>query len=222
MRDRTSANAAAEVTAWEVTLGTFERLRLARAAAALNRRGSSCLPSLVLMTDDERLPDPLAAARALPRGSMVVVRARQSAHRAKLARALQPIARARRLTLLIANDPALADQMCAAGAHFSETNAREAACWRARRPNWLITVAAHSLQACAAARRAHADAVLFGPVFATASHPKGKYFGMARARTIARTAPLPTYALGGIAPGSAGRLAESPFIGLAAIAAFVA
>ena len=32
---------------------------------------------LVLMTDDERLPDPLAAARLLPKGAMVIVRSRR-------------------------------------------------------------------------------------------------------------------------------------------------
>jgi hypothetical protein len=76
-------------------LEKLARLKLARAATALNRSAKCKLPALVLMTDDERLPDPLAAARALPRGSMIVVRARQSSHRAKLARSLQAIARDR-------------------------------------------------------------------------------------------------------------------------------
>jgi len=200
-------------------LNELEKLRLARAAAALNVRSGPNLPPLVLMTDDERLPDPLAAARALPPGSMVVVRARQGAHRAKLAEALQPITRARRLTLLIANDPALADRMRAAGVHFSEANARQAGSWRARRPHWLITIAAHSLRACLAARQMRADAVFLGPLFATASHPNGNHLGSTRGRTIARTALLPSYALGGIAPASARRLAGSRFVGLAAIAA---
>jgi len=222
MRDRISASAAAGVTASEVTLNELEKRRLARAAATLNARSRPDLPPLVLMTDDERLPDPLAAARALPRGSMVVVRARQGAHRAKLAEALQPIARARRLTLLIANDPVLADRVRAAGVHFSEANARQAASWRARRPHWLITVAAHSLRACLAGRRRRADAVFLGPVFATASHPNGNHFGPLRGRAIALTAPLPSYALGGIALAPANRLAGSAFVGLAGIAALAA
>lgn len=198
------------------------KLKLARAATALNRKVNSRLPALVLMTDDERLPDPLAAARALPHGSMVVVRARQSSHRAKLAHALRPIARARRLTLLIANDPALADRVHAAGLHLSEANARRAAQWRARRPHWLITTAAHSLAACGRARQWGADAAFLGPVFATASHPNEAGFGPARARAVAGTAPLPVYALGGIAMQSAARLRHSGFAGLAAIGSLAA
>ena len=200
-------------------MNELEKGRLARAAATLNARSGPDLPPLVLITDDERLPDPLAAARVLPRGSMVVVRARQAAHRAKLAQALRPIVRTRRLMLLIANDPALADRVRAAGVHFSEANARHAASWRARRPHWLITVAAHSLRACVTARQMRADAVFLGPVFATGSHPNGNHLGSLRGRGIARTAPLPSYALGGIASASAGRLADSGFVGLAGIAA---
>lgn len=192
------------------------RIRLARAAAALNRcRGE--LPSLVLMTDDERLTDPVAAARALPRGSMVVVRARQSSHRAKLAQSLRGVARARGLTLLIGNDPALADRVRAAGIHLSEDNARQAAHWRAKRPRWLITAAAHSLAACASSHRRGADAAFLGPVFATDSHPDGGHLGAARARDIARWAPLAVYALGGVNAQTAARLAGSRFVGLAAI-----
>jgi thiamine-phosphate pyrophosphorylase len=199
---------------------TLARIRLARAAATLNRcRGA--LPPLVLMTDDERLTDPLAAARALPRGSMVVVRARQSSHRTKLAQSLRTIARARGLTLLIGNDPALADRVRAAGIHFSEDNARQAAHWRAKRPRWLITAAAHSLAACACAYRRGADAAFLGPVFGTDSHPERGHFGAARAKAIARLAPLAVYALGGVNGQTAARLAGSRFAGLAAIGGLV-
>jgi thiamine-phosphate pyrophosphorylase len=171
------------------------------------------------MTDDERLPDPLAAAAALPCGSMVVVRTRQASHRAKLARALAPIARARRLTLLIANDAPLAARVRAHGLHLSQERAREAMHWRAMRPRWLITAAAHSLDACAAAKRTGADAVFLAPVFATASHPNRPGLGALRARMIARDARLPVYALGGIDSRRALQLAQGPFAGLAAIAA---
>jgi thiamine-phosphate pyrophosphorylase len=192
------------------------RIRLARAAAALNRsRGT--LPPLVLMTDDERLTDPVAAARALPRGSMVVVRARQSSHRAKLAQSLRAIARARGLTLLIGNDPALADRVRAAGIHLSEDSSREAAIWRAKRPRWLITAAAHSLAGCACAHRRGADAAFLAPVFGTASHPDGAHLGAMRAKAIARVAPLAVYALGGLNAQTAARLTGSRFVGLAAI-----
>jgi thiamine-phosphate pyrophosphorylase len=203
-------------------LETLARSQLARAAAALNRAQHSDLPPLVLMTDDERLPDPLAAARTLPRGSMVVVRARQSSHRAKLARALKPIARRRNLTLMIANDPVLVDRVRAAGLHLAEANARWAADWRVRRPHWLITVSAHSLSACGRVARLGADAAFLSAVFATASHPAARNLGPARASRIARQAPLPVYALGGITTSTAARLSGSGFAGLAAVGSLAA
>jgi thiamine-phosphate pyrophosphorylase len=193
------------------------RARLARAAAALNAKARTALPPLVLMTDDERLPNPIGAARALPRGSMVIVRARQSSHRAKLAAELRIVARARGLALLVANDAALADRIGAAGVHLPEAQASDAAHFRAVRPRWLIMASAHSLLASARAQRSGANAVLLGPVFTTRSHPGRPVLGGARARLIARQLPGPTYALGGI-DGRGGQTLTG-FAGLAAIGA---
>ena len=193
------------------------RARLARAAVALNASSTAPLPALVLMTDDERLPNPIAAARALPEGSMVIVRARQSSHRAKLAIELRAIARARRLLLLIANDPPLADRIGAQGIHLPESQARAAGHWRAVRPRWLITTAAHSLAAAARSQRSGANAVILGPVFGTRSHPERPALGPARARLAARQLPRPVYALGGIDGQNSRQLGG--FCGLAAIGA---
>jgi thiamine-phosphate pyrophosphorylase len=198
---------------------TLDRIRLARQAAALNASRGCALPPLVLMTDDERLPDPVGAARALPHGSMVIVRARQASHRAKLAIALRPIARARRLSLLIANDANLAGRIGAAGVHFAQGAAWKAFGWRVRRPGWLITVSAHSLRACGTAARLGADAVFLSSVFTTSSHPGRTALGVSRARNIVCNAPLPVYALGGMDRRRACRLAGSQFVGVAAIGA---
>jgi thiamine-phosphate pyrophosphorylase len=189
---------------------------------ALNQLARCRLPPLVLMTDDERLPDPLAAARKLPRGSMVIVRARQPSDRAKLARSLRPVARARGLILLVANDPSLADCIGAQGLHLSEANARGACTWRARRPRWLITSTAHTLAACASAKRLGADAAFLSPVFTTASHSGATGIGAACARMIARQAAIPVYALGGVNGQTARTVARTSFIGLAAIGALAA
>ncbi len=124
--------------------------------------------------------------------------------------------------MLIANDPALADRVGAAGLHLSEANVARAAEWRARRPNWLITTAAHSLAACATARRFRANAVFLSPIFATASHRDSKHLGAPQARVIAANAPLPVYALGGLNGTKVRRLMRSQFAGLAAIGALAA
>jgi thiamine-phosphate pyrophosphorylase len=191
------------------------RAKLARAASRLNARCG--LPALILLTDDERLADPLSAARALPKGAMVIIRARQLAHRAHLAEALAPIAHARDLILLIADDPALAIRVRAHGVHFPEAHGGRASYWRARRPGWLITSSAHSLWACA---RAHyADAILLGPVFATRSHLHGATLGPIRTRMIARSVAKPVYALGGIDSRTVTQLENAQLAGVAAIGA---
>jgi thiamine-phosphate pyrophosphorylase len=177
----------------------------------------SPLPPLILMTDDERLPDPLRAARALPRGSMVIVRARDDARRRFLAQTLLPLAQARGLFLFIAGDVALALALGADGVHLPEARIGEAAGLRARH-RLLVTASAHSFSALRKA--AWVDALLLSPVFPTASHPGRPALGPLRASAIARAASIPVYALGGVTAENATRL--SGFSGIAAIGALAA
>ena len=162
------------------------------------------------MTDDERLPDPVAAARALPRGSLVIIRARDAERRRALAEAL--CANSHGFILLAAADPVLAGELH--GLHLPEARAKEAAHWRALRPDWVITVAAHSARALHAP---YADAALLSPVFPTKSHPGARALTPARARLIARASGVPVIALGGVNDRNAALL--SGFAGIAAIEA---
>jgi thiamine-phosphate pyrophosphorylase len=170
---------------------------------------------LILVTDDLRLPDPAPASRALPPGSIVIVRARAAARRAALAAQMRGISWAGGLILLIADDPALAHSIGANGLHLPEVRAGQAAQWRAKNPGWLITASAHSLGAVL--RAGHADAVLLSPVFATASHKDAPALSAVRARLIARSVATPIFALGGVTADNAGLL--SGFAGIAAIGA---
>src|ERR1700686_4529224 len=128
-------------------MSSRSRRTLARAALRLNARSgyAGLLPALVLMTDEKRLTDPLAAARALPKGSAVVGRHTKPRARAKLASDLASIARECGLILLVAGDAELADAVHADGLHLPEARLMEAVHCRTRRPQWLITVAAHSV-----------------------------------------------------------------------------
>jgi thiamine-phosphate pyrophosphorylase len=163
---------------------------------------------LVLMTDDRKM-DWARAARALPRGSVVVVRGRDAKQRRALTQQLLGLA-----TLLIADDPALAAEIGAAGLHLPEARMREAGHWRARFPHWIITSSAHSLRALMAASML--DAVFLSPIFATASHRQARPLTAVRAALIAAQAPAPVYALGGITLNNAALLAPA-FSGIAAI-----
>jgi thiamine-phosphate pyrophosphorylase len=179
---------------------SLARARLARAAGLL-----------VLMTDDARLADPLAAARALPKGSMVVVRSRTR---------LEPLARAllkTQCTVLIAGDPLLAVRLGAHGFHLPQARAGEAAHWRARFAHMLITISAHSLRALS---RDHVDAIFLSPVFPTESHPGRAALSPVRANLMAHQARVPIYALGGVNSHNARRL--HGFAGIAAVGALIA
>jgi thiamine-phosphate pyrophosphorylase len=164
------------------------------------------LPPLVLFTDDERLPDPVAAARALPKGSLVVIRVRDAVRRANLLSAMP-----KDLLIVVAGDPVLAAK--ADGLHLAEARAHEAAHWRARHPRWLITAAQHGPHAPSP----HLDAVFLSAVFPTGSHPDRAALTAIRANAIAQASSIPVYALGGIGARNASRLRG--FVGIAAIGA---
>ena len=194
------------------------RAKLARAAHALNARRPR-LPPLILMTDAVRLPDPSAAVAALPKGSAIILRHTDAKARAALAERLRPIARARDLILLIANDVPLAARLGCDGIHLSEAHAPQAALLRALHPSWLITVAAHSARAVARAHAFMADAVLLAAPFPTRSHVGRAALNPARFRLMARSAAVPVYALGGVNAQNVGTLYGARVAGIAAIEA---
>jgi thiamine-phosphate pyrophosphorylase len=173
------------------------------------------------MTDETRLRDPVRAALSLPRGSAIILRHTDEKVRAALAVALQSIAHQRGLLLLVAGDAALAARIGADGLHLPETRAREGKHWKALRPSWLITVAAHSERALLRAVGSGADAALLAPAFPTLSHRTRTAIGVARLRLMAERARLPVYALGGVNAQTAQRLVGARLAGIAAIDALV-
>jgi len=199
---------------------TLHRTRLARAAARLNAQsGHTELPPLIFLTDDVRTPDPLPAIRALPRGSLVIVRSKNPQRRRELAHAAARIAQRHGLLLSIAGDAALAAETAADGLHLSDAETEKAGRYRAK--PWLLTAAAHSAHAVLRAHLSGAHAVLLSPIFATQSHTDRAPLGLARLRTIARTSPIPIYALGGIDAENVERLKNIPLAGIAAIGALI-
>jgi thiamine-phosphate pyrophosphorylase len=201
-------------------------MTLANTARRLKRAAPRRVPSLLLVSDPLRLPDPLAAARRLPPGAGVLLRPYGEA-RAGLPEALAALCRRRRLTLLVAvagaADWRLAQRIGAAGLHLPEGLARHGVVspllgWR-RRKGLLLSVACHSPAALHRAAALGADWAVLSPVFATASHPAARPIGSLRFAAWVRRAPLPVIALGGIADATAGRLSSSAAAGLAAIGA---
>lgn len=198
---------------------TLERVALARAAHALQ---SGALPSLIFMTDEDRVPasDLERAIIHLPPFTLVILRARSAQNRHSLLNRLLPLIRPQQLLLSIAGDPALAMQAGVDGIHLSEKNIGHAARLRATHGGLnglFITAAVHSARMINFAYQAGADAALLSPIFPTQSHPQACSIGPMRLRLIAQRAQLPLYALGGVDATTVKRLAHTPLAGVAAI-----
>jgi len=192
--------------------------QLAGLARRLNREaGAPDVPALFFFTDPERTPDPLGAAKRLPRGTAVVYRHFGAGDRARTARLLADICRTRGLVLLIAADPALAQRVSAAGVHWPERRLPP----QRNHGEGIVTAAAHSADGVARACAFGADACILAPIFSTRSSSGRAPLGLFRASRIARAWPIPIIALGGVNGRTARRLVGRGFAGFAAVDALV-
>ncbi|MCG8508366.1 MAG: thiamine phosphate synthase [Rhodospirillales bacterium] len=185
------------------------------------KAGTSILPPLILMTDAVRGPDPGLAALSLKSGTALVLRHYGDPGRAELARQLALICRRRGVLFLVAADWRLAFRIGADGVHLPEGLARRGPrAWgspAARDRGFLVTAAAHSFPAITRAAAAGVDAVLLSPVFSTASHPGAASLGPVRFALSCRKSPVPVYALGGLNPRTAARMAGTGLAGIAGV-----
>ena len=190
-----------------------------RTAQALNRVAdlTKPLPALLFFTDPARVSDPVAIAERLPRGSGVVFRGFGRPDEEQIARDIAVIAKEAKLTLLIGFDAELAERCGAQGVHLPERALCQGLALRSRRPDWILTGAAHGEAGLAAARAAGLDAAVLSPVFESRSPSAGEALGVAAFRALTAAARLPVYALGGITEATATELAGSGAAGLAAI-----
>lgn len=177
------------------------------------------MPPLLFLTDPERTPEPWEQASRLPPGAGVVFRAFGREDGQAVGRRLVEVCRTRGLIMLVGADEGLAVALGADGLHLPEREVGQTPAIRARRPDWLITGAAHSQVALAATARAGLDAALVSPVFASASPSAGTPLGVARFRDWVSGTSLAVYALGGITEMTAPDLADSGACGLAAVGA---
>ncbi len=189
-------------------------MTLAKGGYALKR--ARRLPALLLMTDEARLPDPVAAVRRLGPGWGLILRHYNHPRRAALAMDVADACREAGVCLLVAGDGRLAAQVGAQGVHFPEGLVSHAGRWLGY-PGLLLTAAAHSWPALLNAARWGADAALLSPVYATASKPGARPLGPLRFARMARRAPLPVYALGGITAARIPALSHAGAAGFAGI-----
>lgn len=178
---------------------------------------------MIAMSDEERMPDPIAIIPHLSPGSALILRHYNTPNRQTLAKDLAPLCQRWGIKLLIANDARLARAVQADGLHLSENALhRGPQLWRQIcAPHWLITAAAHSPAALLRAARTGAHAALLAPVFPTASHPERPHIGLHRLAQWSQISPLPVYALGGIGHATVRRLKNCKIAGIAGIGGFM-
>ena len=197
---------------------------LSRTAARLRPwpvRGKP-LPNLLFFTDPERTPDPERVAERLPAGAAVVFRAFGASDAAERGARLREITRRRGLTLLVGADETLALQVGADGVHLPERLVPTLSDLRAAHPGWLITLAAHDMEAALAGAEAGADALVVSPVFPSRSPSAGAPLGVEGLKRIVEAVEAPVYALGGVRADTATLLLDMGIVGIAAVEALSA
>lgn len=169
-------------------------------------RWSVRVPRLLVLTDPARMPDPVEVAARLPAGSGLVYRHFGAADRVDVARRLRDVTRAQGCCLLMGGDAQLALDVGADGVHWPERMVYLGQRWRAMRPDWVMTGAAHGRRALVAASRFGLDGALVSPVFPSHSASAGRALGVSRFGQLCAAARVPVYALGGVGAANAGRL----------------
>ena len=172
-----------------------------------------------MFTDPKRTPDPARAAARLPKGAGVIYRPFGASNALSQGRRLARVARHRGLVLLVGADAGLASRIRADGVHLPERLAQRLPGLKRARPGWIVTCAAHSTGALAAAGRAGADAAFLSPAFESRSPSAGTPMGALRFAQRVRGARLPIYALGGINARTVRLIVRSGASGVAAIEA---
>ena len=142
---------------------------LAREARPVSARA---LPPLLFFTDPARTPEPWRTAERLPRGAGIVYRHFGAADADATALRLKAIAAERGMVLLIGLDADLAGRVAADGVHLPEWALDQAKALRARRPDWILTGAAHSVEAALADE--NLDALVLSPIFPAGGASAGK------------------------------------------------
>ena len=182
-------------------------LKLTSASHNLKRgisrdNSQSPLPTVFLMSDDDRLPKPSAALSKLPRGSCFILRHYNDPERFQIAKLLSALCRRRQISILVGGNWRLAARVGAHGLHLPGHMARvglepAARLWLKRRKG-LLTAAAHSPQELRQAYKIGASAALLSPVFGTLSHPHRRPLGPVRLAAMVRSTPISVIALGGV------------------------
>lgn len=192
-----------------------------------NHRKTGACPRLLLITDHARYAGDgfFDCVEAALRGGVDAVMAREkqmdSARLLSFCSRLRELTRRYKARLIVHTQADVALAVGADGVHVASSEAGELPSMR----TWLgearmsLSVSCHDAAQLQSATAAGADFALLSPVFPTASHPCMPHLGVQRFCELARAAPLPVIALGGITAENRGQLPDFPVAVISALLA---
>ena len=181
-------------------------------------------PCLCLVTDRHRVPDGTLAERvgqAVAGGvSLVLVREKDMPGGALLALVREVQGRlGGRTRVAVSERMDVAMASGADGVHLGEEGLPVAEARRLARGSMLIGRSVHSVEGARQAEREGASYLLFGTVFASASHPGEKPQGIEALREVVAAARLPVLAIGGVTKENVAQVMAAGAAGAAVISA---
>jgi thiamine-phosphate pyrophosphorylase len=194
-------------------------LAAARATPPTWARSDAWLPPAIFMTDPQRTPEPARVADRLPAGWGVIYRHFGMAERFAVGDKLARICRRRGLVLMVSADVELALEIGAEGVHWPQARLANRSRPHPGSRKLIETASVHSRRALIAAARSGIDAAIVSTVFPSRSATATAPMGILRFRALARSAPLPVYALGGVDAQTAGRVVSGAHANVAGWAA---
>ncbi len=140
------------------------------------------------------------AIENLPKNSIVIFREYNLDQPKKqvLALKIKKICKKLGHKLIIGKDFNLAKKIKADGVHFSDNSTNSWLQINKKMPNFVKTLACHSLKSVIKAKKSKVSALFFSPVFYTKSHKNAKIMGLRNLAKSVGKSKKPVFALGGI------------------------
>lgn len=164
--------------------------------------------------------DAAAGMRATGRGATILQLRLPGAAGGRLEREAQDLVARSAIPVLVNDRCDVALAAGAAGVHLPESGLPVAAARRLLGAGRLVGRSVHSLEAARAAQAEGADYVLWGPVFATPTHPGRPPLGLEALRRLCAAVNLPVLAVGGVTGERARECREAGAAGFAGIREF--
>jgi thiamine-phosphate pyrophosphorylase len=167
----------------------------------------------ILLTDQQKLPDPSKIISKLPAFSIVILRYVPS----KLLQHIYNLCKVKKIYLFLAYDYKDSKSIKLDGVHVKEQNLYHAIAKLGNRKPLLLSAACHNFRSAMQAQKLGYDFILYSPIFKTSSHINSTFLGLTKFRLQTKFLNIPIIALGGISKYNIKQLKTLTIKGFAAI-----